>query len=389
MNFLKLCTNNTFCVADLDGVRSVFRQAEGVAMGKSYSCALADIWMGEWEKSIYSVARSTGAKLKWVVRYVDDFCGFWLGSKEQFSNFVEKLNNIHPNIKLTHELEKNGELPFLDLVIIRRNDGFQTSVYRKGCFTGLTTPFSAFTEPRYKRSAINSATLRALNYCSTPQLLSKEFEFIVDLFLENGYPLSFIKSAMKKTKQRFENKDKSVQNVVRTQDRPIRVAMEYSGPMFHQIQRLGKSLLNIDFVSRSSCTLRNLIHSKVKANPVPGTCDNCIYRINCSCKSVYIGETSREVKTRIHEHKSAWMGNWTSSKSAFTNHQNHQPDFDGTSVVCTEKHRRVRLLKEAITIRHESQVHRVIISPNDEEINRNSGALIPNCWLPSFSKLEK
>ena len=63
-------------------------------------------------------------------RYVDDtFILFPDASHVPF--FLEYLNSKNPNIRFTHDLEKDGKLNFLDVTINRIDDQFSTSVYRK------------------------------------------------------------------------------------------------------------------------------------------------------------------------------------------------------------------------------------------------------------------
>ena len=49
-----------------------------------------------------------------------------------------KLNEFHPNIKFTHELENDGVIPFLDVKIKRNeNEEIETSVHRKETNTDI------------------------------------------------------------------------------------------------------------------------------------------------------------------------------------------------------------------------------------------------------------
>lgn len=46
--------------------------------------------------------------------------------------FLDYLNSSHPNIRFTMEIESNGKLIFLDVLINRQPDGnLKHSVYRK------------------------------------------------------------------------------------------------------------------------------------------------------------------------------------------------------------------------------------------------------------------
>jgi hypothetical protein len=49
------------------------------------------------------------------------------------------MNSQHPNILFAMEIEKDGRLPFLDILIHRRKDGkLGHSVYRKPTHTDLS-----------------------------------------------------------------------------------------------------------------------------------------------------------------------------------------------------------------------------------------------------------
>ena len=66
-------------------------------------------------------------------RYVDDsFLMF--KSEDQITLFQDYLNNKHPNIKFSCECENNRNLPFLDCLLTRKNDKFETFTYRKEIF---------------------------------------------------------------------------------------------------------------------------------------------------------------------------------------------------------------------------------------------------------------
>ena len=69
-------------------------------------------------------------------RYVDDI--FLLFRDEQHIElFLNYLNSKYINLRFTKEIEQKNKLPFLDLLIIKENNKFQTTIYRKNTFTGL------------------------------------------------------------------------------------------------------------------------------------------------------------------------------------------------------------------------------------------------------------
>ena len=59
------------------------------------------------------------------------------------------LNSFHTDIQFTVEIENNGSLPFLDILITRTINSagissFATTIYRKHTFTGLLVKWNSF-----------------------------------------------------------------------------------------------------------------------------------------------------------------------------------------------------------------------------------------------------
>ena len=70
-------------------------------------------------------------------RYVDDTLSK-MTDVSSASELLSTLNGIHPSVSFTAmELEDNGKLPFLGMVIIRNGPRLDTKVYRKPTDTGL------------------------------------------------------------------------------------------------------------------------------------------------------------------------------------------------------------------------------------------------------------
>ena len=97
----------------------VFDQIDGVAMGSPLGPALANLFMGYYEKQWLN--SSEGCKTRFYRRYVDDiFCIFDI--ENDSNDFLEYLNKQHPNIKFTMEKENEKQLPFLDVLSNNTNN---------------------------------------------------------------------------------------------------------------------------------------------------------------------------------------------------------------------------------------------------------------------------
>ena len=85
---------------------------------------------------------TTDIPLRFWKRYVDDTCTALPRSRCQ--ELLEHLNSTEATIQFTLELESEGKLPFLDVLLQHHGDGsISTSVFRKPTHTGtspLTTP---------------------------------------------------------------------------------------------------------------------------------------------------------------------------------------------------------------------------------------------------------
>jgi len=73
-----------------------------------------------------------------IVRYVDDlFCTF--SHKNHLIDYFQCISNIYPNIQFSKELETNNQLPYLDILVSKVNNKFETMIFRKNTNTELYT----------------------------------------------------------------------------------------------------------------------------------------------------------------------------------------------------------------------------------------------------------
>lgn len=105
-----------------------------------------------------------------------------------------------------------------------------------------------------------------------------------------------------------------------------------------------------------------------------------IYRIECSCGEVYIGQTGRTLKQRLYEHKNACKKADCKSSAVSEHLINHQYDqfhkikWEDARFLAHEEIKRVRLFKEAVII----QAHDPGILMNRKE--ESGGSHLPLIW---------
>ena len=76
------------------------------------------------------------------------------------SLLLHHFNLEHRNIKFTLEIENDGSIPFLDVLVFRTRNGKTTSVYRKPIFSGLGTNYLSSIPRIFKINVIKTLLYR-------------------------------------------------------------------------------------------------------------------------------------------------------------------------------------------------------------------------------------
>ena len=126
-------------------------------------------------------------KPKFYRQYVDDT--FILFSEaSHVPLFLEYPNSQHPNIKFTHDLEKDGKLLFFCmLLLIAWITNFQLLCTVK-TFTELGLRFNSFTPMSFKINLISCLIHRAYKISSSYRLFHLDLSYLLKYFSGNLYP---------------------------------------------------------------------------------------------------------------------------------------------------------------------------------------------------------
>jgi hypothetical protein len=101
---------------------------------------VSNIFMETFEQLAFTTALQ---KPKMWLRYVDATFVIWPHGPVRLQEFLYHLNNLTPSIKFTMEIECNNTLPFLDVLITRREKSLITTVYKKPTLTGRYLHFQS------------------------------------------------------------------------------------------------------------------------------------------------------------------------------------------------------------------------------------------------------
>ena len=332
-----------------------YKQVDRIAMGSPIALMLADVFMNHVIEEALSASQQNRPTL--LLRYVDDlFLVF--SNDEEAQSFFDVMNRIHKSINFTQEQECNGQLAFLD-VLVSRNTGnvTQTSVFRKKTHTGLYLKWTSFVPYRYKRNLVNSLLQRAYKIGSSYKLIHSDFMRIKEMLAKNGYPRTFVDNCIRGFLN-SKHTDTKRTNQITTQptQKHLTCRLPYLGPISMQVQHeIGNY-----FAKNTNGKIKvRVIHDtfklksffRVKEGQALLHRSNVVYHIHCSCGSNYIGETARNLLTRLNEHN---PGSKKCKNTDVTNHlyenSDHKIDFAKPKILRTARNRTKLFILETLSI---------------------------------------
>jgi hypothetical protein len=343
-----------------------FEQTSGVAMGSPLSPIVANLYMEKFEKNALETYPLKPSRWK---RYVDDTNVKWPHGEEELGRFFEHLNSISENIKFTMELEENNSIPFLDVLITRKQDGtLGHKVFRKKTHTDSYLHADSHHHPSQKMGVLNTMATRAARI-SDKDHLKEEIDHLTKVFKNIGYRDRDIAKAMDKKDKKAHTQNDQTSN--------LKAFLPYIRGVTDKIAKVLKRK-EIKTSFKPLITIRQRMKS-VK-DPIDQQQGKGIYKVSCSCGKCYIGETGRSFQVRIKEHE-ADIRNERTRTSALAEHSlktKHHVCLEDTKILAKEDHYYKRRLREALEI---------IKHPNN--INRDGGLEVSRFWHPLINQLKE
>ena len=302
----------------------LYEQTDGVAMGSPLGPLLANVFMCHIENQLEQKSMIPS----FYRRYVDDTL-VSMPNTESATDFLQVLNNVHPNLSFAMELEHDGSIPFLGTVLTRCDDTLTTEVYRKPTDTGLLLHFQSHVDSRYKKGLVNTMVNRAYRLSSTKEGFAKECNKLRAMFSKLHYPKRLVDSSIDKFSQESDKEiyplpsaDPSVYIVLPFKDQ------RSADRVRRDIYSLGAKIdVNVKPIFTSKKLLQTL---GVKENKPPIVNTQCVvYLFQCDlCDANYVGYTARHLHQRITEHRYSAIG-----KHLETQHGNNRRKIDHLSKV--------------------------------------------------------
>jgi len=224
------------------------------------------------------------------------------------------MNEIHPSLSFTMELEENGKLPFLGMVIIRNGPRLDMKVYVKPTDTGLLLHYHSHVDIRYKHSLQKTMLNCSFKLSSNWQFFHQECECLKMVFAHLHYPKTLVENTIKHfIEMRVTENACSKQQVSDEQDAPIRIVLPLKDQTSVNVVRhqLGDLRRKIDAVVRpvfTSQKIKGQFNPKEHKPPIVN--QQNVYYYKCGlCDTDYVGFASRHLHQRVEEHKRSTIGN--------------------------------------------------------------------------------
>lgn len=251
-------------------------------------------------------------------------------------------------MQFTLELEENKKINFLDMTLIREENGnIITDWYVKPSSSNRILNYLSAHSVKYKRNVILELKNRVTRL-SHQKFWGKNFQLITELLKKNNYPIKLINTILYNNRESNYNSHQNTDNQVK-----------YFG--LPHIRNLTPSLIkllstnNQKLVSYNTKTINN-IFSKLKDKTPQLSRSNVVYRIHCNdCKDVYIGQTKQYISRRLQNHKQDCFEKHRQKreKTALAKHhfeKDHNFDLKQADILETEPMLTKRLFLEKIHI---------------------------------------
>lgn len=333
----------------------IYKQIVGCAMGSNSSPSFADVVMTNLLKRFI---RAIDFPLPYLQKFVDDIDTAI--PEDKIDNCLEILNSLENKIKFTFEVETNGTLPFLDMLLVRKDNRILIDLYKKPISSNRVLNFKSHHPLHQKISVIKMMKNKIDNLCSD-EFKEKNFNLMRKTLLENNYPRSVINNIINNQELKsLDPNDKSINKVDLDQKKFFKVP--FHNQLAPKINWLFKNS-NQKAAFYNTKTNKSFF-GKVKDKTPVLQQSELVYELNCQCKMKYIGQTKQSLKARLQQHNyDINKSNSNTGLSAHVTSTKHEIDFDNVKILDKQSNDQKRLFLEFAHI---------ITNPEDQILNKQT-----------------
>jgi hypothetical protein len=300
--------------------KKFYKQIDGTAMGSPASPAIADIVM---TTLLEKVVKDLREEIMFVRKYVDDL--ILAVKEEKVENVLNVFNAYHPAIQFTIEREVEQKIPFLDLLLIRKENGkIQTEFYVKPLASGRILNYNS-NHPMHMKLNVAENLVRRMFELTSSEI--KPISKARDMLSKNGYPMTIINKIIhrkKLSRRRDEGEQESKFK-----------SMLYVEGLSEKIKKLVKQdakHITLAFKARNPV---KTFFTNMKDPIEPAQRSKLIYGIKCNnCyRREYVGMTTQKLANRISGHRSSLKCARKFFEGKQINHENVKASAKGSALV--------------------------------------------------------
>jgi hypothetical protein len=235
------------------------------------------------------------------------------------------------------EIESEGVIPFLDVLVIRKGTTLATRVYRKPTHTGRYLSFNSNHPYHVKRGLVQGLHNRVPTVCQEQDLFDEISSLRRDLQL-SSCPQGFTDSVINSNGSSRRNKEGKPMGSVY-----IPCMKAVSEKLKHIGSRYNRKIFKTEHTPRSS-------FMKTRHKKDPQQTAQCVYSVRCECDGSYIGETGRYLAVLLHEHmRNLKAGLLQKSKlDQYVHEEGHRVGWNEASILEIECNSRYRKYKDSV-----------------------------------------
>ena len=273
-----------------------FLQKIGTAMGARYAPSYANIFMAKFERDVH---KKCYLLPDIYLRFLDDIFILFRHGASNFKTYLEILNSHHKNIKFTARSESISN-DFLDLTIFKgpkftQTGHLDTKVFFKETDTHSLLNKASFHPKHIFRGILKSQILRFHRNCSQTEDFENACSLVFKALRSRGYTRRFLRYAKSEVlKQITSGQATAPPGVIVNPNEEF-----ISGPCGNRFCHICSC---VDECSETNSNSTKFVYKLSQDLDCNST--NVIYLITCKeCGIQYVGETSRSLRKRAHDHR--------------------------------------------------------------------------------------
>ena len=163
----------------------------GSKLGPNYAC----LFVGYVEEKM--LRDYTGIKPDLYKRYMDDVAGAASCTEDDLTRFLTFTSSYHPKLEFTWSIS-SAKLPFLDMLLIPRDDRVATSIHLRETDSHFYLNFKSPHPFKCKASIPTSQFLQLRRICSEDDDFEEAATTMESFFVARGYPVQLVQEGRRK-----------------------------------------------------------------------------------------------------------------------------------------------------------------------------------------------